>query len=463
MLFLAWIALDFRSLIGFFSKRSSKLGANTGVLVAAVVAILVFLNYLGFRHHKTFDLTTEKLYSLSDQTKKIVEPIKSDVDIFLFAKSSDPQAQQLKDQIAEYQNLNHHIHFQVVDPTEQPGLAKEYEITRLDQLILVSGSHTERPDDTSEQDITSSILKAVATTVKSVCFLEGHGEKSIEDTSGKGYSGVVDELKKENYLVRSVNLVTSGSVPQDCSVIADAGPTKSFFPQEVQMIEKYLDGGGKAIFLLDPGTNPELDSIIQAWNVKVGDNYVIDVSGVGRLIGAGPGIPLVVNYGPSPIVKNFENMMTFFPLARTVSAADSSKADPVTVELLKTSPNSFTVPNLGNGTVKFDAAKDERGPLSLGVSAEKKSGSSDARLVVIGNSEFASNQWFGQQRNGDLFFNAINWLTEEENLISIRPKEPTNRRVTLTQAQQRELSWLSMLILPLFVILGGIYVWIKRR
>ena len=463
VLFLGWIVLDFQSLIGFFSKRSSKLGANTGVLIVAVVAILVFLNYLGFRHHKTFDLTTAKLYTLSDQTKKIVEPIKSEVSIYLFDKAGNPQVQQVRDQMSDYVDLNRHIHFEVIDPTEQPGMAKQYGITELGQLVVVNGSRTEHAQGTTEEDVTSAILKAISTTVNSVCFLEGHGEKSITDESSKGFSGVADELKKENYLVSSVNLVTSDSVPSSCSVIVDAGPLKPLFPQETQMITKYLDGGGKALFLLDPGTSPGIDSLMSAWNIKVGDNYVIDVSGVGRLIGTGPGIPLVVNYGPSPIVKDFENTMTFFPLARTVSVSDASKADPQTVELLKTSAASFTVPNLGNGTVKFDPAKDERGPLSLGVSAENKSGKADARLVVIGNSTFATNQWFGQQRNGDLFYNSINWLTEEENLISIRPKEPTNRRVTLTEAQTHELSWFSMVILPLLVILGGIYIWIKRR
>ncbi|MFI5126040.1 MAG: GldG family protein, partial [Candidatus Acidiferrales bacterium] len=282
-------------------------------------------------------------------------------------------------------------------------------------------------------------------------------------SDSKGYSGVAGELAKENYQVKSVNLVTSNDVPSDCSVLVDVGAQKSFFPPEAQLIEKFLDSGGKAMLLLDPGTDPKLDDILQAWNVKLGDNYVIDVSGAGRVLGAGPGIPLVVDYGDSPVVRNFKGYMTFFPLARTVSIADAAKAEPQSVELLKTSAASFTVPNLGNGTVRYDAKTDQRGPLPLGVAAEKKSGSTDARLVVIGNSEFATNQWVGQQRNGDLFFNAINWLTEEENLISIRPKEAANRRVTLTEAQQRELSWFSMVFLPLIVIIGGIYIWVKRR
>ncbi|HEV2315203.1 MAG TPA: Gldg family protein [Candidatus Acidoferrales bacterium] len=463
VLVLAWIVFDFATIAGFFGKRSSKLGTNTSVLVIAVLAILIFVNYLGFRHHKTLDLTSEKLYTLSDQTKKIVEPIKSDVNIFLFAKSSDPEVQQLRDQMSEYENLNPHIHFRVVDPQENPDLTKQYGVVREGQVVVASGKNIQRLEETTEQDFASAILKATSTTVKTVCFVEGHGEKSTSASDSKGYSAVAGELAKENYQVKSVNLVTSNDVPSDCSVLVDVGPQKSFFPQEAQMIEKYLDGGGKAMLLLDPGTDPKLDAVLQPWNIKLGDNYVIDVSGVGRLLGEGPGVPLVVDYGDSPVVRNFKGSMTFFPLARTVSIADTSKPNPMSVELLKTSAASFTVPNLGNGTVRYDAKTDQRGPLPLGVAAEKKSGSTDARLVVIGNSEFATNQWVGQQRNGDLFFNAINWLTEEENLISIRPKEAANRRVTLTEAQQRELSWFSMVFLPLIVIIGGIYIWVKRR
>ncbi|HEV2468025.1 MAG TPA: Gldg family protein [Candidatus Sulfotelmatobacter sp.] len=466
VLILAWLVLGFRSLLGFFSKRSSKLGTNTTVLVIAVLAILVFLNYLGDRHHKTFDLTSQKLYTLSDQSKKIIDPIRADVRVYMFARSAGPEEQQvqsMKDQMAEYSDENHHIHFTAVDPQENPGLAKQYGITRMGEVVVVNGTHIEHLQDTAEGDITSAILKATSTTVKTVCFIEGHGEKSVDASDAKGLSRASAELEKENYQVKSVNLVTTGSVPSDCSALIDPGPTKAFFPQEAQMVEKYLDGGGKAMFLLDPGTDPQLGAVMQTWNMNVGDDYVIDVSGVGRLLGMGPGVPLVIDYGESPIVRNFKGTMTFFPLARTVAVADSSKTTPQATELLKTSDRSFTVASLGNGTVKYDPKKDQRGPLSLGVAAENNAGKADARLVVIGNSEFASNQWEDQQRDGDLFFNSVNWLTEESNLISIRPKEAANRRVTLTEAQQREVQWLSVIFVPLFVVVIGVIVWVKRR
>lgn len=466
VLILAWLILGFRGLAGFFSKRSSRLGTNTTVLVIAVLAILIFLNYLGYRHHKSFDLTSQKLYTLSDQTKKIVDPLRSDVQVYMFARSTGAEGQQvqaMKDEMALYQGQNHRIRFTVVDPVENPGLAKQYAISRMGEVVVVSGTKVQHLQDTTEEDITSAILKATSATVKTVCFVEGHGEKLISSTDAKGYSAVDAGLQKQNYDVKSINLVSTGSVPSDCSVLVDPGPTKAFFPQEAQMVDKYLSSGGKAMFLLDPGTDPQLSAIMQPWNIRVGDDYVIDVSGVGRLLGMGPGVPLVINYGENPIVRDFQNSMTFFPLARTVAIADASKTEPQATELLKTSAASFTVPSLGNGTVKYDPKTDQRGPLSLGVAAENKSGSADPRLVVIGNSEFATNQWQDQQRNGDLFYNSVNWLTEESNLISIRPKEAANRRVTLTEAQQREVEWICVVFVPLFVVVIGIIVWLKRR
>jgi ABC-type uncharacterized transport system involved in gliding motility auxiliary subunit len=113
--------------------------------------------------------------------------------------------------------------------------------------------------------------------------------------------------------------------------------------------------------------------------------------------------------------------------------------------------------------VSFNPATDLRGPITLGVTAEHKVGDKDGRLVVIGDSDFASNQWVTLVRNGDLFYNIINWLAQDENLISIRPKSPENRRVTLTEAEQRALAWFSVVLLPGLVILTGIWIWWKRR
>ena len=463
-IFLVALALSFREIIGFFSKRSSKLSTNTLTLTVLVLVILGFVNFLGYRHHKRFDLTTEKLYTLSDQTHRIVAGLNKDVDIIRFAKEEDPA---FRDLVSEYVNLGHHVHYQFVDPQAKPEMARQYNVTHLNQVVVSSGSHNETLQDTGEQDITNAIVKVTRDSVKTVCFIEGHGEKAIAGGDQESFSDADKGLKSEGYETKAVNLVTEGSVPQVCSVLVDAGPKQSFFPQETQMISKYLDGGGKVLLLLDPETDPKVEDILQPWNINLGQNVVIDASGVGRLFGTGPAVPLVVDYGASPITRGFDGSMTFFPLARTVSIADKSKTQPEDVELLKTSPRSFTVPNLKTHEVKYDPKTDQAGPLSLAVTADQVaeggSGGKSARLAVIGNSEFATNQWLGMQRNGDLFMNTVNWLAQDENLISIRPKSPSDRRVILTESQARELSWLSLVFLPGIVVLCGILIWWKRR
>jgi ABC-type uncharacterized transport system involved in gliding motility auxiliary subunit len=463
VLLLAGIVLGFRAIVAFFSKRSSRLGTNTTILGAAVLAILVIVNFVGYRHHKRFDLTSEKLYTLSDQTRKIVRGLTQDVTIVRFAKLPDAQ---FDDLMTEYKNLSPHIKYENVDPQEKPDVARDYGATHMGDVIVASGPRKETLQGTTEEQVTSAILKVTREQSKMVCFVTGHGERSITDSGAQGYSMADQGLKKEDYDTKTINLASGTEVPSDCSVLVIAGPTEAFFSQETAMVSHYLDGGGKALIEVDPITankqsEPNLDSIFQKWNIKVGDNVVIDTSGMGRLLGAGPAIPLVINYGDSPITQTLQRTMTFFPLARTVSIADKSKLEPQDTELLMTSQQSFTTPKLER-QVSYDPKTDTLGPLSLGVAASDPD-SKNARLVVIGDSDFASNEAIDQASNGDLFFNAIDWLAQDENLISIRPKSPTNRRIVLTEGQSIGLEWFELFLLPGFVIILGISIWWKRR
>src|SRR5690242_3349990 len=464
VLFLAGLALSYREIVGFFSIRSSRLGANAFTITLLVLVVLGLLNFLGFRHKKRVDLTSEQLYTLSDQSRRTVADLKKDVEIIRFARTPD---QTFKDLATEYTNAGARVHYREVDPQERPEVARQYNVTHMNDVVVSSGTHNETLSGTAEQDLTNAIIKVTRDTVKTICFVEGHGEKSLSSGEGDGLEGQDKALKNEGYQTKSVNLVSSGSVPSDCNVLVDAGPKQSLFPQEAGFVSKYLDGGGRALLLLDPEMDPKVDSLLDAWNVALGSNVVIDASGVGRLFGTGPAVPLVVDYGASPVVQNFTGTMTFFNLARTVAVKDKGKSDPQTTELLKTSPRSFTVPNLKTKEVRYDPAKDQAGPLSLGVAAERKTGTGadakSARLVVVGNSAFATNQWAGMQRNGDLFVNTINWLAQDEDLISVRPKNPTNRRVILTETQQRELFFASMIFLPGLVLISGAVIWFRRR
>ena len=460
----AALAIGYKGLIAHFSKRSAKQGSNTLVLSLAVLAILVIANVIAYRHPKRWDLTTEKLNSLSDQSTQIVRNLKQDVNVVRFDKTPNPNFDELMD---NYKHASSHIQYRTVDPNKNPEVAADYGATNIGDVVIAVGDHKEKIDGSTagEQEVTGAIIKATSGKVKTVCFLTGHGEKSITEAGPTGFNGAADGLQKENYLTKSINLITGDGIPPDCSVLVDAGPTQSFFPQEATTIGKFLDAGGDAFFMLDAQTDPKLDDLMTPWNIAVGNNVVVDASGMGRLFGGGPIIPVVADFGNSPITKGFSGSVAFFPLARTVSIANPSQPTPTDVELLKTSARSFTIPKLEKGQkeLKFDEKTDKLGPLSLGVSAEKKADAHTARLVVIGNSQYAQNSLITQQRNGDLFYNSVNWLAQDENMMSIRPKSSTSRSVTLTETQIALLKWIDMIFIPGIVLISGIYIWFKRR
>src|SRR5271170_983962 len=470
VLLLAAIVLGFGQILKFFSKRSSQLGTNATILSVAVIVILGFLNFLGFRHSKRFDLTSDKQFSVSDQTRKIIGGLQKDVTVVRFARPTDsnPESQRFEDLMIEYKHLSPHFQFKDVNPQEKPEVAKEYGAKHIGDVIVSYGDQKVPIEGSpmggfTESDVTNTILKVTRNTVKTVCFTTGHGEKSLTDTAVDGYAQIGQSLKKETYATKTVNLVSETGVPSDCDVLVIAGPTKPFFPQETAMVSKYLDAGGKALIEVDPDTDPKLDTIFQSWNVNVGNNVVIDVSKLGQMLGTGPEIPLVLEYGDSPITRSLQRQMTYFPIARTASIADKSKSDPEDVELLKTSARSFTKAKLEH-TVKYDPKTDTLGPLSLGVAASKKVGDQSARLVVVGDSDFATNQVLGGHgSDGDFFLNSINWLAQDEDQISIRPKAETGSHITLTVDQATGLTWIDRLFLPGLVIIIGISIWWKRR
>src|SRR6185437_7922260 len=312
VLVIASIALGFRGIWGYFSRRSSQLGTNAIVLVVAVLAILCAVNYLGYQHHKQFDFTSEGLFTLSGQTRKILSGLHQDIDVVRFVRLPIQRTpdRQFDDLMSEYTQASHRITFKDVDPVEKPEVAQEYGAKQVGDVILRSGTRTQHLDSSggspSESDVTSAILKLTQNTVKTVCFVTGHGEKSLTDTQQHGYSQMDQSLKTEGFATQSVNLVTQNGVPSDCAVLVIAGPTESYFPQETALIAKYLDGGGKALIEVDPGTDPKLNGVFQSWNVNVGTNFALDASGVGRFFGMGPAAPLVTDYGDSPITKDLQ-------------------------------------------------------------------------------------------------------------------------------------------------------------
>ena len=262
--------------------------------------------------------------------------------------------------------------------------------------------------------------------------------------------------------MRSFNLVRSRSIPDSCTVLAVIGPKTNFFPGELDTIKAWVDKGNKMLLMADPEHQPDIVDFLEKFHITLGNDMVIDASGMGQLFGAGPGMPLVSQYDQKhPITKGF-NIMTFYPYTSSLTPMED-KGGYTMSELLKTSGDSWAETDYASGKVSFDETQDKRGPLTIGLAVEKKADSGKSELVVFGDSDFAKNGFFKNQGNANLFLNTVNYLAEEEDMISIRPKEIDDRRLTMTQADVSALFYLVVIAIPLIVIILGVIIFLRRN
>src|SRR5262249_43047478 len=337
----------------------------------------------------------------------------------------------------------------------------------------------------TEQDITNAIIKVVSGQQKKVYFTDGHGEKDTTSSERDGYNTIVQALGRENYTTDKIVLAQKGSVPDDASVVVIAGPKNDFFPQEIDALKAYLAKNGKLLLLLDPPgrvDSPPLTNLIALahdWGINVGNDVVVDISGMGQLFGASEVVPVAAQYPAHPITDRFR-VMTAYPLARSAAPVEGGVNGHTAQPLVNTSDRSVAKTDLQQmfkeGKITLEPGKDKPGPITLASAVtgaapldpatppEPSAGPKpEARLVVFGDSDFASNSVLGIEGNKDIFMNAVGWLSQQENLISVRAKEPDDRRLTLTARQQNGLTLFSVFGVPGLIFITGIYSWWRRR
>lgn len=454
----------------WLKARQTKYAAYATVYILVVIAAAVIANVLADRYNKSYDATLNKRYSLSDQTAKIVKGLKQDATITYFNQSTS--FRQGKDLLDQYANLSPKVQVKYVDPDKDPQLAREAGIRSMGTAIVQIGAKKEEAKGMTEEGITGAFIRDLKSEVKTVCFAAGSGEHQIDSTDREGLSRLKDYLTRDNYQSKTVDLLQKAEVPGDCTTLVVAGPTHNYEQPEVDAIKKYVEDGGRALFMLDPplkmgrseiSDNDKLASVLASWGVTLNKDLILDLNPLGQIAGVGPQVALVTSYGSQPIVSDMKGTATGFPLSRSLEFKNTDKT---TVEkLFDSSQTSLATNDLKSPEVNVRDPKNKKGPLTIGAAGMYATGkpNSQGRFVVVGSSAWAANGFITFNGNNDLALNTINWLASDEDLISIRPKEQEDRRITMTRAQ---LSWVrltSQFLLPLVVVVAGISVWWKRR
>jgi len=338
--------------------------------------------------------------------------------------------------------------------------------------IVQVGLNKNEAKSVTEEEITGALIRDLKNTTRTVCLVTGSGEHQIDDSARNGYSRLKDLLGKDNYSAKSIGLMQKAEVPGDCTVLVVAGPRGDYQQPEVDAIKKFVEDGGRALFLLDPplkmgrseiADNDALTAVLQDWGVTVDKDLILDLNPIGQLFGLGPQVALVSSYDSHPIVSEMKGTTTGFPLSRSIDVKSGSKT--AVKKLFSSSESSLATSKLNSPSVDPSDPKNKKGPMTVAAAGTYNTGkeNSQGRFVVIGSSDWAANSFINFNGNRDLALNTMNWLSSDEDLISIRPKEPEDRRITMTNAQFRWVLISSQFLLPLIVIFAGVSVWWRRR
>ncbi len=481
----------------FLHSRQFKSGGYSAIYVVVFVAILAAANWLGVQYNDTFDSTERKLYSLSDQTHKILDGLDRDISMSYFDRTSQFVA--AEDMLRRYENASSRVSVEYVDPDEDPVKTEAMNVRSYGTLILHIGDVRQEASSTSEQDITNSIIMALKGQDKTACVATGHGESASGDMERDGFASAKTLIEDANYGYEDVSLAADG-VPQDCTLLVVPGPSTAYFDPEIQAIREFVKGGGRALLMLRPAfpdqrgrrdeTSPKLVALLADWGIETRNDVVIDESAIGQLFGGGPFTPLVSGYKYHPIVEPMENVATLFPRARSMGAADETPDGWTVDELFETSAASFATDTMkidGSAVTLGPESSRTEGPIGLAVAAKydvpepaedaaaeaseagSEIGASDeeaepeGRVVAVGSFGFASNYGVSLGGNRDLLLNMMNWLSSDEDLISIRPRDPESTPVDMTSGEMSRIFLGSLILLPLVIIVTGVWTWWGRR
>lgn len=454
----------------WLKARQTRYTAYAFVYIVIVLVAVVVANVLADRYDKSWDTTKNKQYSLSEETTKLVKGVKEPITITYFNQAT--RFGQGRDLLDEYKDLSPNVHIDYVDPEKDPMVAREDGVQNFATAVVQVGDKKEIAASMDETGITGALIRDIKSSTRTVCFVSGSGERQIDDSGRGGLSRWKDRLAQDTYETNTVDLISKAEVPSDCTALVVAGPKHNYDQPEVAAIQKYVENGGRALFLLDPpfqvgdhpiADNDALSSMLAGWGVTPDKDVIIDPNPIGQLMGTGAQVALVTSYQTQPIVADMKGSVTGFPLARSLEVHDTAKTSVQT--LFDSSGTSLATSDLNSATFNPRDPNNKKGPMILAAAGTYDTGKSGSqgRFVVVGNSDWAANFFINFNGNSDLALNSINWLASDEDLISIRPKPPADQHITMTRAQTRMVIITSQFALPLIVIFFGVFVWWKRR
>ncbi|MCB0404216.1 MAG: GldG family protein [Bdellovibrionales bacterium] len=485
---IGYIVLDISFIRGLFGKKTARYGMNSVLMAVLGLFIVVFINMIANEYDLKLDVSKNKINTLSAETIKVLQGLNQDVTVRAFLPPAKVPA--FEKLFEKYSYYTSRLHKDYIDVDKDPLAVQRYGIKQNSTVIIESESRKATLDNFQgeedpriEEKLTNGIIQVAKGEKRKIYFLKGHAEHSITDTGREGYSDMKASLTSGRYDVEELLLLDKEAVPGDADIIVLAGPKSAVVERELTMLEGYIKGGGKVLFMLDPEGSPAFQGLAKDFGVNwEPKKVVVERNKLQQFAGGNPLAPVVVDYDRNHEITRENQELSIFPI---VSPIEKAKDVPkgVRVSTLFSSSGASMVASLQGNRISTDQKNVRQGPVSLAVAVtgpiegrppeekpaqvEKKievpKEEPEFRAVFVGDSDFASNGMGRFGINADIFQNMLSWLAHEEDLISIRPKPTDVSEFDITEARMRIIHVASVFFLPLIMVVSGIAVWVSRR
>ena len=458
------------------TQRTHKnLFFQNSLFVALLLAVIGLVAFLGTRYNIETDWTADSRNTLSDASIALLKEMDGPINITTFVRDAETGLRkQIAELIGRYQRHKSGISLTFINPDLEPGMVREQNVSVEGELLINYQGRREQIQDVNEQNLTNALQRLLRREVRQILFLEGHGERQAHGVANHDLKNFSEQLENKGFKIRAINLATSPVIPENIALLVIASPQVNLLPGETAIIQEYVEGGGNLLWLNDPGPLFGLQALAERLGIEFQSGTIVDPNT--QLFGiSDPRLALVAEYRYHPITPEFAKL-TLFPQASGIEVVESEEWQ--TSTFLESTPRSWLETGSAQGRIGFDQGKDIAGPISLGISLQRdlsgEGGDSnkpaaelerhiEQRIVIIGDGDFLSNAFLGNAGNLDLGFNIFNWLSNDDDFIAIPAKTAPDNQLQLSTIDQAIIGFGFLLILPLGLIGGGVYVWWTRR
>ena len=433
-----------------------------GTFVVLLLFLFVLLGYLALETQQQWDISQNGRNTLSQTSIDILQKMKSPIQVTAYATEKHAQYGDVRDIIHNfmqlYQRIKPDLSLTFIDPVEQPRLTKDAGVKVNGEMVIYYQQRRAHLTTINEQAFTQLLMRLARPEERLIMALSGHGERSLDGNANFDLGDFGRQLTVNGFVSQPLNLALTPDIPANTDVLFIASPQVDLMPGEVDKLLHYVDRGGNLLWLVDQESLRGLLALTEKLRLVLTPGVVVDPQA--EQLKAPVTFALGAIYGQHAITQHFD-YITIFPFARQIAFNENDEWR--TIPLVDVAPNGWVESGSLDEAITFDESEDIAGPVTIAVALTRQVDHREQRIVVVGSGHFLANSYLGNGNNLDFGINMINWLTGDEDLVSIQPRATMDNQLAFSETALSGMVIVFLFILPGVFLICGVVIWWRRK